>query len=101
MADKPFQYIQTLLEAGSFSRAAKRLNISQPSLSQFIMRLEKDVGATLVDRVAKPLRLTPAGECWIGAEKNVNKIRALSRVQIHDMGSGITGRARCRYTSVL
>ncbi|MBM6983584.1 MAG: LysR family transcriptional regulator [Mesosutterella multiformis] len=33
MADKPFQYIQTLLEAGSFSRAAKRLNISQPSLS--------------------------------------------------------------------
>ena len=62
MADKPFQYIQTLLEAGSFSRAAKRLNISQPSLSQFIMRLEKDVGATLVDRVAKPLRLTPAGE---------------------------------------
>lgn len=92
MADKPFQYIQTLLEAGSFSRAAKRLNISQPSLSQFIMRLEKDVGATLVDRVAKPLRLTPAGECWIEAEKNVNKIRALSRVQIHDMGSGITGR---------
>ncbi|MDL2059831.1 LysR family transcriptional regulator [Mesosutterella sp. AGMB02718] len=92
MNEKPYQYVQALLSAGSFSKAAKRLNISQPSLSQFIMRLEKDAGAVLIDRLARPLKLTPAGMCWCEAEKNVSKIRELCRIQIRDMGEGIVGK---------
>lgn len=56
--------LQMLVAVGDkrhFGRAAARLGITQPSLSQQIARLESDLGVTLVDRSVRPVRLTPAG----------------------------------------
>ena len=61
MNEKDFQYILTVAQCGSFSRAAETLYVSQPSLSRYISTLEKRLGTTLFDRGTTPVQLTAAG----------------------------------------
>ncbi len=51
-----------LAEAGSFHRAAERIHIGQPALSQAIAGLEERVGVRLIERTTRSVRLTAAGE---------------------------------------
>lgn len=62
--EKAFNYINTILKKGSISSAAQTLFISQPSLSQFISRLENAIGAKILDRTSKPVKLTQTGEIY-------------------------------------
>ncbi|PZU14046.1 MAG: LysR family transcriptional regulator [Sphingobium sp.] len=48
-------------EGRSFQRAAQQLNLSQPALSRRIQKLENSVGAILLDRTTRHVRVTPAG----------------------------------------
>ena len=66
MADNTYRYLNTLIQEGSFSRAAQALEISQPSLSQFIQRLEADIGSTLIDRNARPIQTNRYGKILQG-----------------------------------
>lgn len=56
------RYFVAVTEEGNFHRAAERLHIAQPPLSRAIQQLEADVGSPLLDRAARPLRLTPVGK---------------------------------------
>ena len=49
-------------EGGSMTAAARHLGLTQPAISQTVARLEQRFGAILVDRAARPMVLTPAGE---------------------------------------
>lgn len=62
---RQFRYVLTLAEEGSFSRAAEALNIKQPSLSQYIKKVEKEMGMELFDRTSGNVRLTDAGRAYI------------------------------------
>jgi len=55
------QFFVVLAEELNFSRAAERLHVAQPALSQQIRLLEDRLGTQLIDRGSRPLRLTEAG----------------------------------------
>ncbi len=55
------RYFVVVAEEGNFNRAAERLHIAQPPLSRAIQQLEATVGAVLLDRGSRPLRLTDVG----------------------------------------
>jgi LysR family transcriptional regulator, hydrogen peroxide-inducible genes activator len=55
------RYLVALAQEGSFSRAAERMRVAQPSLSQQIQKLEAEVGQPLFDRLPRGVMLTEAG----------------------------------------
>lgn len=58
------EYFLTIVKERSISRAAERLYLSQPYLSQYLAKLEHSLGVVLLDRSHTPLSLTPAGEVF-------------------------------------
>ena len=57
-------YFLAIVKERSISKAAERLYLSQPSLSQYLAKLEGSLGVVLLDRAHSPLKLTPAGELF-------------------------------------
>ena len=58
------RYVVEIAEQKSFSKAARKLYLAQPSLSQSIRALEQELGTPLFDRTRSPLGLTYAGELF-------------------------------------
>lgn len=58
------EYFLAIVKERSISKAADRLYLSQPYLSQYLAKLEANLGVTLLDRSHTPLRLTAAGELF-------------------------------------
>ena len=58
-------YWLAVVDEGSFTRAASRMHITQPSLSQQIRALEEELGGDLLERLPRSVRLTPAGKAFL------------------------------------
>ena len=71
MKFRTLKYILVIAEEKSFTKAAQKLVISQPSLSYHVLRLEQELGVLLFDRSKLPLSLTPAGEKYIELAKKI------------------------------
>ena len=63
--------IYTIYQEESFSKAARKLYISQPSLSVIVKKIEDEIGQPLFDRSCKPIRLTEVGEAYIKAATTI------------------------------
>lgn len=61
MTLRQVSYFLAVADDGSFTLAARKLRIAQPSLSQQVQALERDLGADLLERTSRGVRLTPAG----------------------------------------
>jgi len=66
MDERRLRYFLAIVEAGGVTAAAERLHVAQPSLSQALRSLERELGAELFDRVGRGLQLTAAGRALIG-----------------------------------
>ena len=72
-------YWLAVVDEGSFTRAALRMHVSQPSLSQQIRALEREVGGELLERLPRSVRLTPAGKAFLPHAQVA--VRAAERAQ--------------------
>lgn len=68
---KPYQYILQIIQDESISIAAESLHISQPALSKYVHKIEKEFGATIFDRSTVPISLTDAGKCYVEASRKI------------------------------
>ena len=94
MNEKHMQYVLTVLKEGSFTNAAKKLYVSQPSLSQFIKTAESNLGAPIFDRSTDPITLTPAGQLYVEAARQVTTISTNLRKQVEELSKEEFGTIR-------
>lgn len=88
---KQFKYVLTLSQEGSFSRAAETLNISQPSLSQYIKKIEKEIGADLFIRANGEVRLTDAGRVYLETGKKILALQRQMENELSDITDNLSG----------
>ena len=62
---RQINYLLAVVEEGSFTRAAQRLAVAQPSLSQQVLALERELGGALLERLPGGVQLTPAGRAFL------------------------------------
>src|SRR4051812_11439484 len=75
---------RTVAHERSFSRAARALSLSQPSVSNQVAALEREIGARLLAREPGGLRLTREGEILLGHADAIAERFALARAQLAD-----------------
>ena len=85
MTTKQLEYVIAVAKGGSFSQAAEELNISQPSLSQYIKKIEQQLGTELFDRSGWNVRLTDAGEAYIETGKKILELERQLQSRISDI----------------
>ena len=76
------RYVCAIAETGSFSRAAERCQVAQPSLSQQISKLEDELGTRLFDRLARSVRLTDAGRTFLPHARTILHETELARSEV-------------------
>ena len=82
---KQLSYIITIAEEQSFTAAAAKHFVSQPSLSLCVHNIEEELGTTLFDRSTSPISLTKAGEVYVEWAKTVVMTKQQTELQIQDI----------------
>jgi len=90
------ELIYTVYKEKSFSKAAQKLFIAQPSLSAMVKKTEEEIGLPLFDRTNKPIRLTEAGQEYIAAVEQIlqiennfeNYLMAVNNLEAGTLGIG-------------
>ncbi|MGO9976743.1 MAG: LysR family transcriptional regulator [Solirubrobacteraceae bacterium] len=89
MDDRRLRYFLAVVDEGSVTRAAQRLRVAQPSLSQTLRALESELDVELFHRVGRGVRLSTAGETLVGPARQI--LRA-----IDDARTAISGVVELR-----
>ena len=85
------RYVCAIADTGSFSRAAERCQVAQPSLSQQVLKLEKDLGAKLFDRLGRGIRITEAGRAFLPHARSVLEKMEAARLSVADKSTDVRG----------
>jgi LysR family hydrogen peroxide-inducible transcriptional activator len=86
------RYFVAVADEGSFSRAAAKVRVAQPSLSQQIRKLEGEVGQPLFDRLPRSVVLTEAGRCFIDYARKILASIGDARRCVDELKDEVAGR---------
>jgi len=90
MDTKYLNYILEIAKYKNMRRAAEKLYVSQPSLSQYLNKLEQELGTPLFIRSKKELTLTPAGELYVACAKKMISMKDQLYKDIADLSANIS-----------
>jgi LysR family carnitine catabolism transcriptional activator len=90
MERRQLEYFLAVVQSGGFTNAGRRLRVAQPSLSQAIRALERDLGTPLFHRLGRGVTLTAAGEALVRPAQQVLRDLATARSSVEHV-SGLTG----------
>jgi DNA-binding transcriptional LysR family regulator len=88
------RYFVTVAEELHFRRAADRLQVAQPAVSQQVRKLEEELGVQLLDRTQNRVRLTPAGAVLLVEGRRVLEQAARARLAVIGAQAHIDSRLR-------
>ncbi|MCG8927956.1 LysR family transcriptional regulator [Lentzea sp. CC55] len=91
---RQLEYFVAVAEEGNFTRAAARVHVVQSAVSAAIKTLERELGATLLDRNSKRVLLTGAGEALLPKAQAVLDAAAEARDAVAQVEGAITGTVR-------
>jgi LysR family transcriptional regulator, hydrogen peroxide-inducible genes activator len=86
------RYFVAVADEGSFSRAAAREHVAQPSLSQQIQKLEAEMGERLFDRLPRSIVLTDAGQCLLAFARKILVEIADARHCVDELNREVVGK---------
>lgn len=90
MERRQLEYFLAVVEQGSFTSAAQRLHVAQPSLSHGVRLLERELGTQLFHRLGRGATLTPAGEALLPSARQVLRDLATASAAVASV-AGLTG----------
>jgi LysR family transcriptional regulator, hydrogen peroxide-inducible genes activator len=85
------RYFCAVAETGSFTRAAEREQVAQPSLSQQIMKLELELGVRLFDRLGRAVRLTDMGQVFLPRARAILGEMKAAKEEVAEKQSTVSG----------
>jgi len=88
---KQLRYFIAIAEEGSLSAASLRLRVAQPSLSQHVIKIEQELGVTLVNRSPRGIALTPSGEILLHHAREICQSMSICQEAVKKSGSVIEG----------
>ena len=88
---KQLRYVAVLSQYHNFTRAAEALGISQPSLSQYVKKIETEIGAELFHRVGQDVNLTDAGETYLEIGNQILALEDQLNHRIQDISADYVG----------
>ena len=91
---RQLRYFSAVVRTGSFTRAAEELGISQPTLSQQIRTLEKQIGNPLFERLGRSIRLTAYGEALRQPAAEILQQVAEAKSSLDQLQEGVRGKLR-------
>ena len=86
------RYFCAVAKTGSFTRAAQREHLAQPSLSQQVKKLEDELGTRLFDRLGRTVRLTSFGEAFLPRAEAILQQLADAKQEIEEMSGAERGK---------
>lgn len=96
---RQFTYVDMVASCGSFTKAAAKLFISQPALSNYIGKVEEELGVKLFDRSSTPLTLTFAGEQYLKRARAIlGQMNEMDK-EIRDITQNMKGKIRLGFPS--
>ncbi|RZQ64692.1 LysR family transcriptional regulator [Amycolatopsis suaedae] len=91
MDARQLRYFLAIVDENGFNRAADRLHLAQPSLSQAIRAMEKELGVDLFHRIGRRAVLTDAGHALVVPARQVLRDLDAARDTARSVAAGLTG----------